>query len=145
MSIAIWHVLTLIYILTGDKGSPAGTLEKITTALKLLDHLRNRCLLSRDNILFLQAMLYHARRIDLLNKLLEYGRTRGNTLHCYPEHDIGKSTNKHKWTTGTCRQDTTFPPFLHPTPFSFFFSFSFFNSHGLDICKTAIICRFLIA
>jgi hypothetical protein len=41
-------------------------------------------------------MLYHARRIDLLNILLEYGRTRGNTLHCYPAPDVGKSTNKHK-------------------------------------------------
>jgi hypothetical protein len=83
-------------MLTGDPGSSRRALEKITTALDLFDHLRTRCLLSRDNILFLQAMLYHARRIDLLNKLLEYGRTRGNTLHCYPEHDIGKSTNEHK-------------------------------------------------
>ena len=37
--------------------------------------------------------------------------------------------------TGTCGQDTQHPPF-----FSFFFHF-----HGLEICKTAIICRFLIA
>jgi hypothetical protein len=83
-------------MLTGDPGSPRRALENITTALDLFDHLRTRCLLSRDNILFLQAMLYHARRIDLLNILLEYGRTRGNTLHCYPAPDVGKSTNKHK-------------------------------------------------
>jgi hypothetical protein len=82
--------LMQLYILTGDKGSPAGTLEKITTALKLFDHLRKRCLLSRDNILYLQTMLYHARRIDLLTILLEYGRAHGNTLHCYPEHDISR-------------------------------------------------------
>jgi hypothetical protein len=83
-------------MLTGDPGSPRRALEKITTALDLFDHLRTRCLLSCDNILFLQAMLYHARRIDLLNKLLEYGRTREHTLHCYPEHNIGKSTNEHR-------------------------------------------------
>ena len=36
---------------------------------------------------------------------------------------------------------TQYHPFLHPTPlFSIFFHF-----HGLEICKTAIICRFLIA
>jgi len=83
-------------MLTGDPGSSRRALEKITTALDLFDHLKTRCLLSRDNILFLQAMLFHVRRIDLLNILLEYGRTRGNTLHCYPEPDGGKSTNKHK-------------------------------------------------
>ena len=83
-------------MLTGDQGSPRKALEKIATALDLFDHLRIRCLLSRDNILFLQAMLYHAKRIDLFNKLREYGRTRGNTLHCYPAQEIGKSTNKHK-------------------------------------------------
>ena len=38
---------------------------------------------------------------------------------------------------------TQHPPFLHPTPLFLFFSF--FHFHGLEICKTAIICRFLIA
>ena len=43
---------------------------------------------------------------------------------------------------------THHPPFWHPTPFFFskinklMFCFHF---HGLEICKTAIICRFLIA
>jgi hypothetical protein len=37
--------------------------------------------------------------------------------------------------TGTCGQDTASPPF----------SIFFFHFHGLEICKTAIICRFMIA
>ena len=37
---------------------------------------------------------------------------------------------------------TQHPPLFTPYPFFFFFSFHF---HGLEICKTAIICRFLIA
>jgi hypothetical protein len=41
-------------------------------------------------------MLYHTGRIDLLTILREYGRARGNTLHCYLAPDVGKSTNKHK-------------------------------------------------
>lgn len=73
------------FVISGDQGSPRGVLEKITTALKLFDHLKGRCLLSRDNILCLQAMLYHARRIDLFNELLEFAKERGETLHCYPE------------------------------------------------------------
>ena len=73
-----------------------GTLEKITTALKLFDHLRNRCLLSRDNIMYLQSALYQIERIDLLTTLRKYAKARGNTLHCYRAPDVGKSTNKHK-------------------------------------------------
>ncbi|XP_071179739.1 uncharacterized protein [Mytilus edulis] len=73
------------FVISGDQGSPRGVLEKITTAFKLFDHLKGRCLLSRDNILCLQAMLYHARRIDLFNELLEFAKERGETLHCYPE------------------------------------------------------------
>lgn len=72
-------------LISGEQGSPRGVLEKITTALKLFEHLKGRCLLSRDNILCLQAMLYHARRIDLFNELLEFAKERGETLHCYPE------------------------------------------------------------
>ena len=41
---------------------------------------------------------------------------------------------------------TQHPPFLHPTPlFQFFFILFFFHFHGLEICKTAIICRKIIA
>ncbi|XP_052072904.1 uncharacterized protein LOC127711006 [Mytilus californianus] len=74
-------------LISGEQGSPRGVLEKITTALKLFEHLKGRCLLSRDNILCLQAMLYHARRIDLFKELLAFAEERGDTLHCYPESD----------------------------------------------------------
>jgi hypothetical protein len=40
--------------------------------------------------------------------------------------------------TGTCGQDTSSPLF---TPYPPFFIF-FLHFHGLEICKTAIICRF---
>ena len=43
-----------------------------------------------------------------------------------------------------CGQDTASPLFTPYPPFSIFFSF-FFHFHGLEICKTAIICCFLIA
>lgn len=78
---------------TGDQGSPRGVLEKITTPLKLFDHLKGRCLLSRDNIICLQAMLYHARRLDLFNELLEFAKERGETLHCFPESNTPGNYN----------------------------------------------------
>jgi hypothetical protein len=57
-----------------------------------------------------------------------------NYLHHYLKRSVKR--------TGACGQDTA-SPFLHPTPlFSFFF---FFHFHGLEICKTAIMCCFLIA
>jgi hypothetical protein len=43
--------------------------------------------------------------------------------------------------TGACGQDTASPLFTHYPLFSFFF----LHFHGLEICNTAIICRFLIA
>ena len=46
--------------------------------------------------------------------------------------------------TGTCGQDTASPLFTPYPPFFIFFLFSP-HFHGLEICKTAIICRFLIA
>ena len=45
-------------------------------------------------------MLYQARRFDLVKMLREYGKTRGNILHCYSDPEIGKSTNTNKRTLG---------------------------------------------
>ncbi|CAC5411159.1 unnamed protein product [Mytilus coruscus] len=70
-----------------DGGTPRGVLEKISTPLKLFEHLKGRCLLSRENILYIQAMLYHAGRIDLFNKMLDFAKQRGETLHCFPESE----------------------------------------------------------
>jgi len=44
--------------------------------------------------------------------------------------------------TGAWGQDTA-SPFLHPTPLLKQKLMFFFHFHGLEICKTAIICRFL--
>ena len=44
--------------------------------------------------------------------------------------------------TGTCGHDTASPIFTpHPPPL--FYHFFPLHFHGLEICKTAIICRFL--
>ncbi|XP_052079574.1 uncharacterized protein LOC127717781 [Mytilus californianus] len=71
------------FLLGGECGTARSVLEQILTPLKLFDHLIKDGKLSRDNILFLQAMLFHARRIDLFKQLMDYGKHYRNILHFY--------------------------------------------------------------
>ncbi|XP_071148871.1 uncharacterized protein [Mytilus edulis] len=82
------------FLLRGEGGTARSVLEQLSTPLKLFDHLINEGKLSRDNILFLQAMLYHARRIDLFKQLIDYGKQNRNTLHFY--EPIGNPANGYR-------------------------------------------------
>ncbi|CAC5406552.1 unnamed protein product [Mytilus coruscus] len=71
------------FILGGEDGYPRSVLEKITSPLQLFGHLMDDGKLAHDNILFLQAMIYHTRKIDPYKKLMEYGEKYRDTLHFY--------------------------------------------------------------
>lgn len=82
------------FFFTGPGGAAKSVLEKIKTPFELFDHLRNVCKLSRDNLLFLQAMLFHANRIDLFKKLMTFGKKHKTDLHFYePPGNPGKEIN----------------------------------------------------
>ncbi|VDH90378.1 Hypothetical predicted protein [Mytilus galloprovincialis] len=74
---------TMKFILRGEDRSPSSVLEKITSPWQLFNHLIDNGKLSRDNILFIQAMLYNAGRITLYKQLMGYGETFKDTLHFY--------------------------------------------------------------
>lgn len=62
-------------------------MELINDPLDLFQHLRQRCILTRDNIVFLQAMLWHSRRKDLHNKFVKFAKKRGNIVHFFAPND----------------------------------------------------------
>lgn len=58
-------------------------LEAIKDPLDLFTHLRQKTILTRDNVVFLQAMLWHTKRKDLHNKFVKFAKERGNVIHFY--------------------------------------------------------------
>ncbi|XP_052079770.1 uncharacterized protein LOC127717933 [Mytilus californianus] len=97
---------TMKFILGGEDGSPRSVLEKITSPLQLFSHLIDDGKLTRDNILFLQAMLYHARRIDLYKKLMEYGEKYKDTLHFYEPSCNQENGNRGVKFHVSCKKET---------------------------------------
>ncbi|KAK7501872.1 hypothetical protein BaRGS_00006958 [Batillaria attramentaria] len=64
----------LKFLCTGRKGIPAGVLERLSTPEKLFTYLRQQKMISRDNLLLLQAFLWHVDRRDLHNMAADYAR-----------------------------------------------------------------------
>lgn len=59
----------------------------IKDPLDLFQHLRQRRILTSDNITYLQAMLWHTKRKDLHNKFVKFAKKRENILHFYAPKD----------------------------------------------------------
>ncbi|XP_053397907.1 uncharacterized protein LOC128556516 isoform X1 [Mercenaria mercenaria] len=67
----------------GEGGIGKSVLEKIKLPQDLFRVLRTRGYISRDNLLYLQGILYLAGRRDLIEDALDYSKTVGNVLHLY--------------------------------------------------------------
>ena len=78
---------TMKHLLTGYNGSGKAVLEHIKDPIDLFLHLRQRLILTRDNIVCLQAMLWHTGRKDLHNKFVKFAKKRGNIVHFFAPSD----------------------------------------------------------
>ena len=65
----------------GEEGLGERVLEKIKTPLELFDVLRQRTFVDRNNMIYLQAMLYHIGRKDLLDLAVEYAHACKDVIH----------------------------------------------------------------
>lgn len=69
----------------GDEGFGRRLLSEIKTPLQLFDSLQKHLFLSRNNLLFLQAMLFKIGRMDLYDMALDYAQTIGDVIYfCSP-------------------------------------------------------------
>lgn len=64
----------------GPDGLGKKTLEKCETFIQLFDVLRERCFISRGNLVYLNQILYTLDRRDLIEKCAKYRRVEGNTV-----------------------------------------------------------------
>lgn len=71
------------FLCTGHNGIPCGVLERLTSHEKLFAYLRQQRMISRDNLLLLQAFLWHVARPDLHAVAADFARRRGDTLYFY--------------------------------------------------------------
>ncbi|KAK7105281.1 uncharacterized protein [Littorina saxatilis] len=71
------------FLCAGRNGIPGGVLERMTTAEKLFSYLRQKRMISRDNLLLLQAFLWHVERPDLHQMAADFARRVGDTLYFY--------------------------------------------------------------
>ncbi|XP_067673886.1 uncharacterized protein [Haliotis asinina] len=71
------------FLCSGHRGVPQGVLERLSTPQKFFTYLRERRMLSRDNLLLLQAFLWHVGRLDLHQLASDYARKVGNVLHFF--------------------------------------------------------------
>lgn len=74
---------TYVFTLAGRKGIPTGILEKLNTPEKFFNYLRQSKMISRDNLLLLQAFLWHVDRKDLHSMAADYARRVGDVLYFY--------------------------------------------------------------
>lgn len=65
----------------GQEGIGLKVLEDIRRPLELFDILRQRTFLDRYNMLYLQAMLFHIKRKDLLDLAVEYAKSCEGIVH----------------------------------------------------------------
>lgn len=78
---------TMKHFVSGFHGTRKGVLESIKDPLDFFQHLRHRLILTRDNIVVLQSMLWHLGRKDLHNKFVKFAKKRGNIIHFYNSKD----------------------------------------------------------
>ena len=80
----------------GDDGFGRRLLSEIKTPLQLFDSLQKHLFLSRNNLLFLQAMLHRIGRMDLYDMALDYAQTLGDVIYfCSPPPEPGKIITLH--------------------------------------------------
>lgn len=71
----------------GQEGLGRKVLSETKTPLELFDSLQKHCFIDRDNLLYLQGMLYRIRRIDLFEKVADYATRRLNDAVHYKSPD----------------------------------------------------------
>lgn len=75
------------YLFEGEGGIGRGVLDKIQTPRDLFRILRTRGYISRDNLLYLQVILFLTGRKDLVQEAVDHSKTIGNILHFYAPSD----------------------------------------------------------
>ncbi|XP_041355013.1 uncharacterized protein LOC121372636 [Gigantopelta aegis] len=83
------------FLCSGCNGIPKTVLDRLTTPEKLFTYLRERNMLSRDNLLLLQAFLWHVGRSDLIDVAAEYAVQAGDTLYFYAPNREPENGFKH--------------------------------------------------
>ncbi|XP_060585094.1 uncharacterized protein LOC132741033 [Ruditapes philippinarum] len=68
----------------GHGGISDESLNEMKSVRDLFNIMRTRGLLNRENLIYLQAMLYIIGRLDLIKDGVEYSKTVGNVIHFYP-------------------------------------------------------------
>lgn len=87
INIEVLFVLLFQLFSIGLNGTGKRVLEVINDGLDLFEHLKQKQILTRDNVVCLQAMLWHTKRKDLHNKFVQFARKRGNIVHFYAPND----------------------------------------------------------
>ncbi|KAK3594185.1 hypothetical protein CHS0354_007085 [Potamilus streckersoni] len=80
---------------SGDGGLGLGILEQIDTPLESFKILKKRMIVSKDNLITLQSMLWHLKNKELHRKAVEYARDVGNALYFYAPSDKPENGYKH--------------------------------------------------
>ena len=62
----------IFFIFIGQEGLGRRVLSETLSAMDLFDSLQTRRFIDRDNLLYLQGMLYRINRTDLFDKVVEY-------------------------------------------------------------------------
>ncbi|GFR80699.1 poly [ADP-ribose] polymerase [Elysia marginata] len=87
--------LILQSLAIGSQGVPKGVMSRLTTPEMFFTYLREQMMISRDNLLLLQAFLWHLQRKDLHELAAEYARRIGNTLYFYAPQEQPEDGFKH--------------------------------------------------
>ncbi|KAK3712324.1 hypothetical protein RRG08_002655 [Elysia crispata] len=85
----------LKFLCTGSKGVPKRVLSQLSSPEMFFTYLREQTMISRDNLLLLQAFLWHLERKDLHELAAEYARRIGNTLYFYAPKEKPENGFKH--------------------------------------------------
>ena len=68
-------------MISGDQGLKRKVCEDIKDAYELFDVLQKETLVDRDNLLFLQALLYRMNKHELFDLAVNYAQNKGNLIH----------------------------------------------------------------
>ncbi|XP_060573610.1 uncharacterized protein LOC132731444 [Ruditapes philippinarum] len=82
-SLTMEDLVNMKWFFEGEGGLGKGVLEKIKTPQDLFRIMRTRGYITRDNLLYLQGILYQAGRKDLIQDGVEYAKSLGNVVHFY--------------------------------------------------------------
>ncbi|RUS84020.1 hypothetical protein EGW08_008198 [Elysia chlorotica] len=85
----------LKFLCSGSKGVPKRILSKFSTPEAFFTYLREQMMISRDNLLLLQAFMWHLQRKDLHELAADYARRIGNTLYFYAPSQEPEDGFKH--------------------------------------------------